>query len=422
MAMETNMSEAVTFDIVLKVAERCNLACNYCYYFFQEYDGNKNFPVMTQQVMDELPRFLLRSAEELNIGRFNVVLHGGEPLLLKKPRFDALCTSLRTQLQGKVDLQLGVQTNGVLIDEEWIDIFSRHNIKAGVSIDGSRELHNRRRPDHKGRGSYDAAVRGLRMLQDAVKSGRLDRAGALCVVHASDDSEKLLEHLVFELGVENPNLNFPRGGWDNPEALEWNQSIESHRKIVRYALDKLVYPKYHFVRGVTDILFALHSDEGARRNDLRAACRHYIATISSEGVVHVDDNLLGVDEAFSKSSLSIFGTSLKVLIDSPVWQQLNDAIEQVPPECQSCEWYRSCRSGDLFNRFSRQEGFKRKSTLCETLQMIHEEAAGYLVRNGAVTLEELAARLSRKPTTTAQDVLRLMKTRPQPPSEQPSAE
>ena len=36
-----------SFDLVIKVSERCNLACDYCYYYFKEYDANQNAAFMS---------------------------------------------------------------------------------------------------------------------------------------------------------------------------------------------------------------------------------------------------------------------------------------------------------------------------------------------------------------------------------------
>ena len=403
---DTRFPERVnSFDVVVKVAERCNLACPHCYYFYLEYNGTSNAPLITEEVVDELPRFLVRSLDQLKLQRIRLSLHGGEPLLLKKPRFDDLCRRLRETLDPLVDLRIGMQTNGVLIDDEWIEIFSRHRISVGVSIDGPKQLHDRHRPDKRGRGSYDGAVRGLRVLQSAVADGKLGHCGSLCTVHHEPETAGVLRHLIEDLGVSSPGLNFPRGGWDCEDAIRWNQEIDTHRSLVRYWLDHCVYPKFHFVRGIADVLLALRSDNGARYNDQRVSCQHHIATVSSEGALLIDDNVLGIDESFATSDLTIFGTSLRDLIESPIWQKLNAAVDLVPAECEECPWRRSCRSGALFNRFSRQDGFARKSVLCETLQMIHEEAANYLVANKVVTLEALAERLGAEPQVTGRDTL-----------------
>lgn len=132
----------------------------------------------------------------------------------------------------------------------------------------------------------------------------------------------------------------------------------------------------------------------------------------------MDDNLLGVDPSLQNSDLTIWGTSLADLVRTPLWQELLAAIDHQPAECESCDWYRSCRGGHLFDRFSRESRFNRKSVLCDTIQMIHEELAGYLVRKRIVKLEDLAERISSPPSVTARETYELMmsKTRKEEPA------
>ena len=397
-------NELLSFDLVLKVVERCNLACPYCYYFFQEYDGNDKTALLTEEAEEALPGFLKRSVADLNLERITLVLHGGEPLMMKKKRVDALCGKLRNSLDNGIEFNIAIQTNGVLIDDEWIDVFSKHKIKTGVSIDGPKSLHDKGRPDHKGRGSYDRAVRGLRLLQAAVKDGRLDSAGAMGVVDCEAGKQQLI-HLVEELNVRSPNINFPHGGAATEHAVTWNSNVEAHRKMVRHWLDNLIYPDFSYVRTLSEVLFALQSDFGAEWNDRRCSTRHYVATISSDGALLVDDNLLGVDPKMGESGLTVMEHSLLDLVEGPQWQELNDAIDATPKECKECEWFRSCRSGELFNRYSPgPERYSRKSILCDTIKMIHEEVAEYLVRNGVVSIDELATRLETTPTSSAKSV------------------
>jgi uncharacterized protein len=420
MRSDPSKVDSSSFDVVLKVAERCNLACRYCYYYFQEYDGNRNPAFITDAVMDEFPRFMARSADELNVQQLNVALHGGEPLLMKKDRFEELCRKLREAVEPKVRLRIAMQTNGVLVDEEWIDLIAKYKIGVGVSLDGSRPQHNSLRVDHAGRGTYDACVKGLKLLQAAANQGRIQPVGVLAVI-PNKDSDKALEHLIVDLGMQSPNLNFPRDGWDSPGLAAWNSSLASHRKMVRYALDNHVYPKFHYIRGLTDVLLNLQSDVAAQFSDRHTSQRHYIATVSSDGKVLCDDNLLANDPDLAETSLTIFGTSLRDLVESPTWLRLNAAVDHVPADCSDCEWYRSCRSGALYNRYSKQEGYLRKSAICETIKMIHEEIANYLVEHKAVTLADLSTRLSRPPTTSARDRLLTLTRRPTAATVPPTA-
>ncbi len=401
-----------SFDIVLKVAERCNLACRYCYYYFQEFDANVNAPVMKRHVVDATARYLARSLRDLNVCGYNFVLHGGEPLLMKPREMDYVCGRLRAELEPLTDVRFLVQTNGTLINETWIDLFEKHKISVGFSIDGPRALNDANRVDHAGRGTYDATIRGLRLVQAAAKQGRVRALGAISVLPVCEDSAEVLRHLVHDLEIQDPNLNFPHAGWDSPEAVAWGNAVDSHRRAVRFALEGLLYPQFHHVRGVTNFLLTLKSEKGADYNDERVAHRHHIATISSEGVVQVDDNMLGVDASLTRSGLSVFSGSLRDLVESEPFRAMNDAIDDTPLECAACRWRRSCRSGDLFNRFSKADGFRRKSVLCETLVMIHEEAEAFLVDHGLSRREEIDALMTASPKYWAADSYRILLSDP----------
>ena len=370
---------------------------------------------MSEEVMKELPNFLRRSLDQLNLSRLNIVLHGGEPLLMKPARVDRLLSSLTAELGARAEIAFAVQTNGVLINDEWISLFEKHQVKVGVSIDGHKHTHDRLRPDHSGAGSYDDTIRGWGMLKSAFNAGRLKRVGALCVVHATtdEDSRTLLGHLVNTLGIASPNLNFPRGGRDSVDAIIWNKASDKHRHMVKSFTANLIEPKFHYVRGIADVLLALYSDRGAERNDRRSSFRHHIATISSAGDLNVDDNLMGIDASLSDSGLTIFGTSLKDLVLGSVWQRLNTAVDTIPAECSGCPWFRSCRSGDLYNRFSRRDGFAGKTVLCDTIKMIHEEVADFLVERKVVKLKELATRLDEAPVVSAADTFSSLMLKPE---------
>jgi uncharacterized protein len=339
----------------------------------------------------------------------NIVLHGGEPLLAGPKRAASICDAILEELEGIIDVSFAVQTNGVLINEQWIKFFKDYRVKVGVSLDGLPEVHNKMRPDHKGRGSFDDCIRGFRLVEESFAEDVEMRCGVLGVIHNSDNEDKMLEYMIDELGATSPNLNFPRDGWDSADAVKFGQSVENHRKLMRSYLDNYVHPDFSFVRGLSGVLFSLMSDVGAKKNDLSASCKHYIATISSEGDVYVDDNLLCLNEEFGKDILDIFGdSSLLDLVESDHWQELNTALDAVPEDCHECEWKRSCRSGDLFNRFSKEQRFNNKSVLCDTIKMFHEEAASFLVNSGVCTTEQLAERLSTESEYSADSCFRAL--------------
>lgn len=58
-----------------------------------------------------------------------------------------------------------IQTNGTLINEEWAKFFRDHQFLVGLSLDGTKDLHDGNRVDPKGKGTWNTVTRALTLLQ-----------------------------------------------------------------------------------------------------------------------------------------------------------------------------------------------------------------------------------------------------------------
>jgi uncharacterized protein len=120
---------------------------------------------------------------------------------------ESLCVGLRERFGDRA--QLGLQTNGVLVDDGWIGLFAKYGLGVSVSIDGPPDLHDANRPDARGRGSHDRAVVGLRRLQAASEAGRIPPPGVLAVYNPCLTGAEYFDYFVNELGVRGFDLLFP---------------------------------------------------------------------------------------------------------------------------------------------------------------------------------------------------------------------
>jgi uncharacterized protein len=60
-----------------------------------------------------------------------------------------------------------MQSNGIAIDERWIDLFRRTNTNVSLSIDGPERFHDARRRTRNGKPTWKLATRALERLQGA---------------------------------------------------------------------------------------------------------------------------------------------------------------------------------------------------------------------------------------------------------------
>ena len=199
---------------VLKVHSRCNLVCDHCYVYEHADQGWREQPqAISPEVVMLAAKRIGEHAAAHRLSEVSVVLHGGEPLLLGRPRMRALLEELTARI-GAVDLlDLRVHTNGVLLDRQWCDLFREYAVKVGVSLDGDRAANDRHRRFADGKGSHDRVLAALRLLR------RLEYrhlyAGILCTVDLANDPVAVYRALAAE---EPPNVDLllPHATWENP--------------------------------------------------------------------------------------------------------------------------------------------------------------------------------------------------------------
>ena len=136
--------------VLLKTASRCNLNCTYCYVYNMGDDGWREQPKrMSAEVIDATIRQLSELAL-LQERAFSVCMHGGEPLMLGLDGIKKLVTGLRAALPSSCGIH--VQTNAVLLDKRFIDLFAQFDVGISISYDGPANIHDKFRLDHRNRG------------------------------------------------------------------------------------------------------------------------------------------------------------------------------------------------------------------------------------------------------------------------------
>ena len=174
-----------SFSVMAKpVGPQCNLACSYCYYLKTDVstrtDGQKR---MTDTTLERYIRQYIKASPDQEI---SFVWHGGEPTLAGLDFFrQAVALQKRFLPKGRT-CRNNLQTNGVLLDDEWCAFLAEADFDVGLSIDGAQWIHDLYRTDHGGRGSYAAASGAVRrMLLYGL------RPDLLCTVTASSAREPL---------------------------------------------------------------------------------------------------------------------------------------------------------------------------------------------------------------------------------------
>ncbi len=141
----------------------CNMDCSYCFYTPKEefYPGAKKWR-MNDEVLESYVRQYI---EAQPMDEVHFAWQGGEPTLMGLDFFKKAFAFQKKYANGKT-IHNAFQTNGLLLDEEWVQCFAEEGVLVGLSIDGPVECHDRYRLDRGGHGTAYRVLRALKLLQD----------------------------------------------------------------------------------------------------------------------------------------------------------------------------------------------------------------------------------------------------------------
>jgi len=143
----------------------CNLDCEYCFYLHKDQlygDGER------WRMSDETLEAYVRQTVEAQpdkVDEITFAWQGGEPTLTGIEFYERAIELQRKLVPANKRIQNTMQTNGVLLDERWCEFLRANRFLVGLSIDGPAELHDRYRRDKQGRPTFEAVLRGLKLLE-----------------------------------------------------------------------------------------------------------------------------------------------------------------------------------------------------------------------------------------------------------------
>ena len=161
------MTEPRPFHVLAKpIGPRCNIDCSYCYYLEKEklYPDEKKFR-MSDAVLDAHVRGLIDAAVAAGQPAVQFAWQGGEPTVLGLGFFERAVALQQAYRPAGLVIENALQTNGILLDDDWGRFLAAHGFLVGISVDGPKPIHDRYRRDRAGRGTFDAVMAGLDVLR-----------------------------------------------------------------------------------------------------------------------------------------------------------------------------------------------------------------------------------------------------------------
>ena len=186
-------------SLSLNVAQRCNLACGYCYA-----SGGDFGLAPTQMSVDVATTAVRTLIDGADPGeRVNVAFLGGEPLISRSLIRHVVDDAVRRAGARGVRISFSITTNGTLVDEDDARFLAAHRFAVTVSIDGVGAVHDQLRPTRRGGGTYETILRRLGPLV-----ARLDEISLSARVTVTPENLNLIETLDGLAAVGFPSIGF----------------------------------------------------------------------------------------------------------------------------------------------------------------------------------------------------------------------
>lgn len=361
------------FDCVIKPTHKCNFSCKYCYE-----DKIQKVDTMLIDTLENSIREVFAyvgKKENQKNPCVNFIWHGGEPLLAGLD-FYHQALALQKKYSEKTPYQNTVQTNGSLIDNNWINFFRDNRFIVSVSLDGPRDIHDRARTRDNKR-TFDIVMENVNSLRkNQIYVGAILVVSKLNKDYAEEiydffAKERLPFHFVPLTREGEATNNFEDIGLlANEYADFW---IKMYDKWFASQQDQYIYCR-EFVHKSASILCGY----GVEDCMAMKCCTDQVISIDADGSVYPCST-------FSQHSAWKLGNINFDHLNKIMSQEATRAFYQrkTDPLCEKCNWQAVCYGGCC----SRAEKFSgtidNRDYYCPSFKKIYAHISKKLIEQKA---------------------------------------
>ena len=143
--------------LIKPASSLCNMECAYCFYKdTANHREQYSYGMMCHEVADHLIQKTLLFAKG---GVVTYCFQGGEPLFVGVEFYRYFTKKVEELNQFGSKIIYSLQTNGKNLSQEFCQLFQQYSFLLGVSLDGTKEVHNRYRS------SFDEIMKGIALLK-----------------------------------------------------------------------------------------------------------------------------------------------------------------------------------------------------------------------------------------------------------------
>ncbi len=374
--------------LLVKVASRCNINCTYCYVYNMGDDGWRDMPALISRETITALAHAIKEFVTQQTEAFATVLHGGEPLMMGTRRLDVLLTALRDSLPRHYPIS--IQTNGMLLTREIVDLCSRHKVSVSVSLDGPKPVNDRFRLGKRGESTHDRVVAGVEVLRRHPDSEFL-YSGLLSVIDPDSDPNVIYGYFK-SLGAPSIDFLYRDGNHSNmPYGKESFESVEYGEWLGRLLDIYLADPNPPRIRFLDDIIKLCLGGRGIKEG--LGDAEYGIAIVETDGTISKNDTLKSSFNGADKFSeaWSVKASKFKDVFQSAEFKLYHELQRPTSLTCKKCPYIHICGGGMPLHRWKSGADYDNPSVYCNDQKTLISKVASRLRIEGLKIDPRIAA-------------------------------
>lgn len=152
-----------SIGLLIKPASgNCNMNCIYCFYkdvCLKRHTFSYGF--MLPQTVEKI---LINIFSE-NFKAVTFAFQGGEPTLTGIDFYRFFLNKVSLYNKDNIPVYYSIQTNGYNLNEEWAAFFAENNFLVGVSLDGTKDIHNHYRINKNSEPTFSKVLGFISLLK-----------------------------------------------------------------------------------------------------------------------------------------------------------------------------------------------------------------------------------------------------------------
>lgn len=317
--------------------------------------------VMSYETLENTVRRAFAFAD----GSISFAFQGGEPTLAGADFYTEFLELERKYNSRGIRVQNTIQTNGLALDGQIMDVFRKGNFLVGVSFDGMPELHNKLRLSADRGPTADKVEKTFSAL-----SHRGIDFNVLCVVnkYVAENAEACFRYLAKYKYIQYIACLNPFDG----KARSWSLTPELYANFLIKSFD-LYYTafksgNYVSVRNFDNYIGILLGRE-PENCAMCGRCGQYFLIEADGSVYPCDFYVLDEWKIGNINNSSFFR-----LAKADTVQRFIGTSLYVSPECKGCKWYGLCRGGCRRDREPFQNDLPALNKWCISYKKLFEYA------------------------------------------------